>query len=182
MLQNFQKTKIRFLVREQLNNMDFSVIEEKSRKIYHKLIDTKEVKKADIVFVYVSMKDEVQTFELINYLLEKWKKVVVPKVVWNHMEIVDFKHKCKLVHWKYGILEPKENDLHKWKIDVAIIPWLAFSLSWKRVWKWGWYYDSFLSNNKNIYKIWICFWVQVLSDEKVPIEKHDVPMDKVIYD
>ncbi len=182
MLHNFQKTKIRFLVREQLNSMDFTVIEEKSKKIYHKLLDLKEIKKADTIFIYVSLKDEVQTFDLINHFIEKWKNVVVPRVVWNKMEIVKFKQKCKLVHWKFGILEPKESDLYKGKIDVAIIPWLAFSLSWKRVWKWWGYYDQFLSKNNDIFKIWICFWVQVLSDDKLPVEKHDIPMDLVVYD
>gem|GEM_PF-6421008 len=71
MLHNFQKTKIRFLVREQLNSMDFTVIEEKSKKIYHKLLDLKEIKKADTIFIYVSLKDEVQTFDLINHFIEK---------------------------------------------------------------------------------------------------------------
>lgn len=182
MVQSFEKTRIRYLVREQLNNMDFSVIEEKSRKIFDKLISLKEVKEAKSIFIYISLKDEVQTFELINHFLNEWKEVLVPRVVWNTMEVVKLKDKCKLVHWKYGILEPKENDLYKWKVDVAIIPWLAFSLSWKRVWKWGGYYDQFLSKNNDTYKIWICFWVQVLSEDKVPVEKHDVPMDMVVYD
>lgn len=182
MIQSFKKTMIRYLVREQLNKMDFSVINEKSKKIFNKLKDLKEFKKANSIFIYISLKDEVQTFELIDYLLKEWKKVIVPKVVWNSLEVVKLKHNQKLVHWKYWILEPRENDLYKWKIDVAIIPWLAFSLTWKRVWKWWWYYDQFLSKNINTYKIWICFWVQVLEEDKIPVEKHDVPMDKVIYD
>lgn len=182
MIQSFKKIMIRYLVREELNLLDFSVIKEKSKKIKAKLMDIKEIKKCETVFVYISLKDEVQTFDIISHLLEKGKKVVVPKIKWDKIEVVKFKENCKLVPWKYGIMEPKEKDKYKWKIDVAIIPWLVFSLKWKRVWKGGWYYDKFLSENKDVYKIWVCFWFQIFDEEKVPVEKHDVPMDKVIYD
>ncbi len=182
MIQSFKKIMIRYLIREELNLLDFSIVKEKSKKIEHKLMDVKEVKKCETVFVYLSLKDEVQTFDIIEHFLEKGKKVIVPKVNWDKMELVKFNENCKLVHWKYGILEPKERDKYKGKIDVAIIPWLVFSLNWKRVWKWGGYYDKFLAQNKNIYKIWVCFWFQVFDDEKVPAEDHDIIMDEIVYD
>lgn len=182
MIQSFEKTKIRYLIREQLNAMDFSIIETKSQKVFQKLLEVKELKKAWTVFVYISLKDEVQTFNSINHLIKEWKKVIVPKVVNNHMEMVVYKNKWKLIHWKYWIYEPKDNDIYRGKVDLAIIPWLAFTLTWKRLWKWGWYYDNFLSNNPETYKIWICFWFQILYDEKVPTEKHDVRMDQIVYD
>lgn len=182
MMQSFKKIMIRYLIREELNMLDFSVVKEKSKKIEHKLLNVKEIKKSDTVFVYLSLKDEVQTFDIIEELIKKGKKVVVPKIKWDDMEVVKFKENSKLVQWKYGILEPKEKDKYKGKIDAAIIPWLVFSLNWKRVWKWGWYYDKFLSEHKDAYKIWVCFDFQVFDDDKVPEEEHDVLMDKVIYD
>lgn len=182
MIQSFKKIMIRYIIREELNSLDFTVIKEKSKEIQKKLLDTKEVKKSDTVCVYVSLKDEVQTFDLIEHLIEEWKKVVVPKVKWDKMELVKFKEKTKLVPWKYGILEPKDKDKYKWKIDVILVPWLVFSMSWKRVWKWWGYYDKFLSENKDVYKIWVCFWFQIFEEEMVPVEKHDVKMDKIIYD
>lgn len=182
MIQSFKKIMIRYIIREELNSLDFSVIKEKSKDIQKKVLNNKEVKKSETVCVYVSLRDEVQTFDLIEHLLEKWKKVVVPKVKWDKMELVKIKEDTKLVSWKYGILEPKDKDKFKWKIDVIIVPWLVFSKSWKRVWKgWG-YYDKYLSYNKDVYKIWVCFWFQVFDEDMVPVEKHDVKMDKIIYD
>ena len=182
MIHSFKKIMIRYIIREELNLLDFSVIKAKSKEIQHKLMGLKEIKKCETVCVYISLKDEVQTFDIITHFLEKWKRVVVPKVRWDKIELVKIKENCKLVQWKFGILEPKTKDEYKWKIDVAIVPWLVFSISWKRVWKWGWYYDKLLSEHKDVYKIWICFWFQVFDDEKIPVEEHDISMDKIVYD
>ncbi|NDK08602.1 5-formyltetrahydrofolate cyclo-ligase [Candidatus Gracilibacteria bacterium] len=182
MIQSFKKIMIRYLIREELNLLDFSIVKEKSKKIEHKLLSVKEIRKSETVFVYISMKDEVQTFDIIDHLLEKGKKVVVPKVKGDKMEIVRFKENCKLVHGKYGILEPKGKDKYKGKIDVAIVPGLVFSMSGKRVGKGGGYYDKFLSENNDIYKIGVCFGFQIFDEDIVPVEKHDIKMDKVIYD
>ncbi len=181
-LQSFKKTQLRHNVREKINSLTFEQILSKSKDIYNRLLDLDVVKNSKSVFIFISLKDEVQTFDLIEYFQKNWKQVLVPKIVWSELKIVKLNPKTKLVHWKFWILEPKTNNEFNWIIDLAIVPWLAFSIDWKRLWKWSWYYDKLLFLDKVIYKIWVCFDFQLLDDNDIPIELHDCYMNAIISD
>lgn len=152
-LQNFWKIKLRYDIREKIKNKDFSLVLEKSKNISNKIINLDEVKNAKTIFIYVSFfKDEVQTFDLINYFISIWKEVIVTKIVKNEAFLIKLIKEAKLMRWKYDFLWSQYN----WKIDIAITPWLWFSTDWKRIWRWWWYYDRFFEKNPWVYKIWIC--------------------------
>jgi 5-formyltetrahydrofolate cyclo-ligase len=113
-------------------------------------------------------------------LMQKWKTIVVPKIIENNeMTVIEYKSDSGLSPWKYWILEIDNWQEFTEKIDIAIIPWMAFTTDWKRLWRWKWYYDKFLWKNKKAYKIWICMPEQII--ENIPVEKHDVIMDEIIY-
>lgn len=131
-------------------------------------------------FVYLPMGNEIQTDKLIKLLREKSKTVLVPKInEKDEMLGVEYKSGSKLFCWKYWILEVENWQEFKWEIDVAIVPGLGFTLDWKRLWRWKWYYDKFLWKNKKAYKIWICMPQQLIKN--IPSENHDIPMDEILY-
>ena len=171
------KEEIRKEIKEKLKNT------KENTKIYKSNIIQKELirssKSFKNIFCYIETKDEVITTDFINIMLSTKKRILVPKIInWNIFPI-EIKSLDKLKIWSFDILEPIDSKIYKWEIDLAVVPWLAFTKNWKRIWRWKWFYDKFFSNNKNIFKIWICFDFQIIKDLKTEI--HDIYMNKVIY-
>ena len=75
-----------------------------------------------------------------------------------------------------------ESDLHLPEgIDLILVPGLAFSQDKHRLGRGGGFFDRLLAGRgEKAYKLAICFSFQVL--EIVPVEGHDIVMDKVVTD
>jgi 5-formyltetrahydrofolate cyclo-ligase len=127
----------------------------------------------------LSNRKEVQTLEIIEKLLKQWKKVFVPKIIWKSIYPVELENLNSLIKWKY-CMETISEDIYQWKIDIALVPWLAFNRIWNRLWRWKWFYDRFLSDKLNIYKIWLWFDFQIL--DKIPIDNRDIDMNLIVSD
>ena len=86
-------------------------------------------------------------------------------------------------HYVYNSLQIKEPDpdhstlLEKEKIDVIIVPLLAFDEKRKRLGYGGGYYDRYLKDFKGL-KIGVGFEAQKNTD--LPEEEHDIPLDIII--
>ena len=79
----------------------------------------------------------------------------------------------------YGIKEPTGKVFTDFaKIDVAIIPGVAFDRQGHRLGRGKGYYDRLLSVMPQVYKIGLCFDFQVV--DNVPVDSHDIRMDEVI--
>lgn len=130
------------------------------------------------IFCFISSKDEIDTRIFIDKSFKIGKTILVPKIINDEIKPVEIKSLDVLNVWTYGILEPVSNNIYNWKIDLAIVPGLAFTKFWKRIWKWKWYYDRFFAKNKDIYKIWICYDFQVLDDFET--NGFDINMDEII--
>jgi len=106
--------------------------------------------------IYMSMKGEVQTLDLIKKCLDSGKIICVPKIINGKMlfiRIRDFSE-CELN--SFGIMEPISSEPYPYKIDVQIIPMLAFN---ERKYRLGYgkgYYDAYLRNYTGL-KLGICF-------------------------
>lgn len=168
-------------VRDGLRKED---INQKSTQITQSILADNRVAKAQVVFVYVSFKSEVNTHHLIAELLDIGKRVVVPKVNREKKEMysIEVKDFDELgPSSTYGTLEPSsfENAVLPHEIDVALVPGLAFDVSGYRIGYGGGYYDKFLPKmNLEAPKIGLCFDVQLV--ENTLPEQWDFPMDTVI--
>ncbi len=137
------------------------------------------LKAVHCVGIYMSMKGEVQTLDLISRLLQEHKIVCVPKIIHGKMifiRIRDF-NECELS--TYGILEPVSNEPYSGRIDIQIIPMLAFN---ERNYRLGYgkgYYDTYLRNYTGL-KLGICF----LSDYEPELKEtqFDVKCDEILTD
>lgn len=78
----------------------------------------------------------------------------------------------------FGVPEPKEKELFdKGKIDVVLVPGVAFDKRFNRMGFGKGYYDKFL-NGISAVKIGVCHSFQLL--DIIPCEEHDVKMDMII--
>lgn len=136
-------------------------------------------KNAEVVFAYVSFENEVSTLDLIEELLKE-KRVVVPYCTdkQGSMICVEIKSMAELKKGSYGILEPcNPIEFDKTKIDLCIVPGLAFDSSGGRIGFGKGYYDKFL-NGINAYKIGICH--KELFFGNIPKDEFDISMDEII--
>jgi len=173
------KDKIRKLFLQKRNSLSIEDVEEKSRKIISKLKKDKDYIKAKTVMFYVSKEKEVNTQEIIKEALKE-KKVIVPKVIGKGIVCCELKEFDKMEFSCLGILEPKEVikcDVSK--IDLIIVPAVAFDKSSHRIGYGKGYYDELLKHAK-AKKLGLAYDFQIV--DKIPADEWDVKVDKVITD
>jgi 5-formyltetrahydrofolate cyclo-ligase len=66
------------------------------------------------------------------------------------------------------------------EIDLLLVPGLAFTLEGGRLGRGGGYYDRVLAKFGTGSRVGVCFEFQIV--ETLPLEKHDLPVDRVCHD
>ncbi len=161
-----------------------SEIKEKSAKIKEKLYSLSEFKTSKNILLYVSFNNEVDTINIIkDLLIKKEKNVLVPYVDKDKLiRISKINSFDDLEPKTFGILEPKKNKIRNFDIDeldLVIVPGIVFDKNGHRIGYGHGYYDKFLEKlRKNTIKIGLCCDFQLI--DKIPEEKHDVPMDIIV--
>lgn len=133
---------------------------------------------AETVLAYWSMDDEVYTHDFVN----KWagsKTLLLPCVKGDELELRYFDGEERLQPGEgYAIPEPVGELFTDWgKIDLILVPGVAFDKSGNRLGRGKGYYDKVLKQT-GAYKLGVCFDFQLV--ERVPVEPHDVKMDRVV--
>lgn len=162
-------------------------IKEKSSKIKNNLFSLKEFQKAKNILFYVSFNKEVDTQEIIKELLKKKEKnIIVPFTIKNdfRLHLSELKNFIELEPKTFGILEPKDRyirEFNKDKLDLIIVPGIVFDKNGHRIGYGYGYYDRFLKTiKKEAIKIGLAFDFQLI--DKIPEEKHDVPLNIIVTD
>ncbi len=152
--------------------------QEKSEIILKKLLSSDFYKEAVGVMIYISTEDEVNTFPLIEKIVEDGKMLFAPKCIakgemdaWRFFDVAD------LVPDKFGILAPKKNNVCTTScFDLIIVPGVVFSESLHRIGYGGGYYDRFLEDS-GVVTCGLFFEKQ--KGEFTP-DTHDIPLDFII--
>ena len=100
-------------------------------------------------------------------------------VVGDELELRRFSSPNDLQIGAYNIQEPVGecfNDFNK--IELAIVPGMAFDKQGHRLGRGKGYYDRLLPKLTNAYKLGVCFPYQYV--EEVPTDEHDIRMDEVL--
>lgn len=150
----------------------------KSRTIMQKLFSLDSYRNAGTVMFYCAFNGEVETDEMIGYALKE-KRVLVPRMKDGRtMEAVMITGTRGLVENKAGIKEPRQGSItSEEKIDLVVIPAVAFDFAGHRIGYGYGCYDKFLEGFEGV-KIGIAYDSQLL--EKIPSESHDIAIDIVI--
>lgn len=178
------KKKIRKLLLKKRNTLSKMEVNRWSNEIFHRFITTEEYKNAKTIMFYVSKDNEVETKPIIEYAIKHKKNVCVPKTDRIKHKLYPIKIKSLNKDLQLGIFGLQEPILNRKKIvpvnkiDLIITPGIAFDINGYRL---GWgkgYYDRFLEKTGVIPKIGLAFTLQIVP--KLPVDKHDMPMDMVI--
>ncbi len=152
---------------------------QKSIQIAQRLEKTQLFKEAERVLFYYSQRYEVQTLELMEKYLET-KTLYLPKLTSSSSFIpIRFKSFEELKPGAFGIMEPdQEGGDEEMKLDLIIVPGVAFDRNGGRIGMGKGYYDRFLETKKEVSKVALAFSEQVL--EEVPKEPYDENVDMII--
>ena len=152
---------------------------DKSTLILSSIASSESIKSAKTVALYASLSDEVQSFELIEFLSQT-KRVVLPRVAGDDMDFYPYTPSSLKVG-AFGIEEPQGSEpISPDEIDVIVVPGVAFTTDGKRCGRGKGYYDKYLSRSGfRAIKIGVCYAEQLAED--IPNEPHDIVMDYMIY-
>ena len=182
--ETFGKRDEKNLIRKQMKQLraDMTRTErfEKSMQIFEQLITVPEFKRADRIYTYVSMDNEIDTIMLIDYSLSLEKRVFVPRVSGKDMEFYEISDISELNPGYMGIYEPdingREPDYSR--TGFMCMPGLAFDKSHNRIGYGGGFYDRYLSVENKLYKAALAYEAQLL--ESIPAQYGDVRPDMIV--
>ena len=159
-------------------NLPKEAILKKSKEIIEALTGLKEYADAETVMSYISLDEEVDTKEFIKNELGLGKTLVVPFMENDVIHVSKLKN-LELAKGRFGVLEPVKKEICDDKIDLVLVPGIAFDINGSRIGFGNGCYDRFLENC-NALKIGLAFEEQIV--EPIPAEKHDKQVDMIITD
>ena len=163
------------------NSLQKAVREEKSKRIFQKLIEDTHYKNAKKIFVYKSIGSEVITDNIITHSLWQGKQVAIPFLIKEKKEMIfaEINAETKFVKNEFHIQEPEfVNEVQSDKNTLIIVPALVFDSNYFRIGYGGGYYDKYLQNAETLCKIGICYREQLINE--IQINQFDKAMDFVI--
>lgn len=179
------KSRIRKEIRDKLNKQNNTQRLRKSFSIKEKLFKLAEFKRAKYVMFYIATSKEVQTHLMITAAKTIGKKIVVPTILRGERTmtaslIEDFEKELTL--GPYQIFQPRGKyirEIPAERIDLVVVPGLAFDKQGNRLGRGRGYYDKFLACvPAGTPRIGLAFDFQVL--KSLPVLSHDISVTRVI--
>ncbi len=137
--------------------------------------------RAKDILLYYSFGSEVRTDYIFEKAIEKGKHVYYPKVNGDIMDFYKVNSKKDFTEGFKGIMEPFTTDIsYKGgeKENLIIVPGSVFGRDGYRIGYGRGYYDKFLSRYTNLYKIGVCYNIQMV--DECPRDENDVCMDEIV--
>ena len=178
MLDKELKAVLRKEIRKLREELPEDERKELSRKVIENLKKLKEFKKAKTIMLYYPIKGEVDLTPLFTDILESGKKLLLPKVVGENIYPIEVNDLSCLGEGCFNIPEPLGGKIYKpEKIDLVVVPGVAFDKKGCRLGFGKGFYDRFLPRIKG-FKVGVAYDFQV--KEEILCEEHDIPLDAVI--
>ena len=176
------KKALRASIKQKRRALSIEYRQQASRKMQAELTRLPCYQAAEYIMLYMAMPDEVQLDELIAMVLKDGKKAVIPLVTGaGLMEAVELTDMADLVPDKYGIKtvsEEKRRLIAPDKIDLIIVPGVAFDKAGHRLGMGGGFYDRFMLRASRAVRAALAYDCQLLVS--VPAEVHDLTVDYII--
>lgn len=174
-----QKKELRKLIRQRKAEHTAEEKAEMSARICRQVLTDTHWAKANTVFLYHALTDEVDTTMLIDAAMQEGKTVLLPVIDGDDLRLKI--HTGATQTGSYSIQEPIGEEFTCYKeIALAIVPGMAFDKNGNRLGRGRGFYDRTLPKLAEAYKIGLCFPFQLL--ESIPCEAYDIKMDAVLYD
>lgn len=159
-------------------------VDKLSQKICDQFYSSIDLSKIRVLhsFLPIVSKKEVNTWLIIDQLrtLHSRIKVSIPKVDGTRLVNFYFENKNQLSETQWKILEPTSGEITPTeKIDLVLVPLLAFDKKGNRVGYGKGFYDKFLAECRNdCLKVGLSFFDRM--SDLIPADTYDVSLDLAI--
>ncbi len=172
-----QKKELRIRIARQKKTFSDKQLARFSEEATRTLELTAAFAEASLVLIYCNLKGEVETKSIIRKYRSQ-KRFLLPVVDENRLILKEFYSEENLSVSHYGISEPTGKPFTEFKkIDLAIVPGIAFDRKLNRMGRGKGYYDSLLPALK-CPKIGFCFDFQLF--DSIPTDERDVKMNMIV--
>lgn len=176
-----RKEELRDSIRERLRTLPAEDIAWKSYQLCNSILALPAWREAKIVALFASLPTEPVVEFLWDHIRAEGKKVCYPKVNGENLNLILVNDPTELVTSRWQLREPvmREPNLQSpEKVDLILVPGLAFSWEGERLGRGGGFYDRLLArDNIRAFKLGICFDMQL--QRELPLETHDVIVDAI---
>jgi 5-formyltetrahydrofolate cyclo-ligase len=180
-----QKKKIRREMRRLRDSLSLDDIRSKSGAIESRLMQLLDEQKARSIMFYIAFDSEVRTQNCITRAIRDGKTAIVPVCPADGRRellpsrLLDLQ--SEVAEGMFGIPEPKpefQRPFPPEKIDLVVVPGLAFDRRGYRIGYGGGYYDRFLARCPQALHVGLAYEIQII-DSAFPSE-WDVPVHRII--
>lgn len=174
-----QKVQLRFEMEARRQQMSRSERKQYSEQICRDLWELIQAREVKVVHSYLTMGQEVNVLPLIQRLLDFGIAVVAPKTLRKRQLTHLVVHSMQAMEpGIFGTYHPKDAVEYQGNYGLIIVAGLAFDKAGYRLGYGGGYYDTFLAEHPEAWKVGVGYPVQLL--DKVPVETHDICLDQVV--
>jgi 5-formyltetrahydrofolate cyclo-ligase len=179
------KKELRQHLRQVMVAVSPEVLHERSIQACNRLIDTRVYKRAEIIMVFLSLPQEVDTTTLVLQAWRDRKRVLAPKVSWEQRRMLPIEIGSlsdNINESPLGIREPAQGvPIPLANIDLVVVPGLGFDVEGNRIGRGRGFYDNFLAHDGfDGIPCGLALEEQVV--EFVPTSEHDVRMHMLVTD
>lgn len=176
------KAQVRKWIVRQLTQQKEDDRRRKSAVIRRKLRRLEVFRNAKTIVCYVSLPYEVETWRLIERMCEDRKRVVVPVVHQEELQLSELRCPDDLAPGAFGVWEPlprARRFVSPKDVDLVLVPGLAFDRAGHRLGHGHGYFDRLLARlPRPTPTVGLCFAFQLL--DRLPHQPHDQPVHTVL--
>jgi 5-formyltetrahydrofolate cyclo-ligase len=176
-----EKKALRKKMAQLTSSLPESYFNKNDTELRQKLLESPSVLSAKVILSYWSMPKESATHKLNHELIKLGKKVLLPVINGNDLLLKNFTGIENMkAEPKYGILEPQGDVFEAVeKIEVAIVPGVAFTKTGLRCGHGKGYYDRLLPKLIAAKTIGLAYSHQMI--ENLPTDDFDVTLNEVVF-
>lgn len=175
-----EKKELRQRIYALQKSLPESYFSDKDTELEAALMAHQKVRESHTVLSYWSMPREAKTHAINQQLLKMGKEVLLPVIKGNELEIKRFEGiESMRPEPRFGILEPTGEAFAAFeKVELVLVPGLAFTPDGHRCGHGKGYYDRLLPKLINAYTIGIGYHFQQVN--YIPCNKFDQPMHETV--
>jgi 5-formyltetrahydrofolate cyclo-ligase len=160
---------------EKRNRLYASEIIKRSKRIQEFVINSTEFQPVKVVGAYFAFGSEVKTDLIIERARLLGKKIALPRVKEDKITFYELSSSKYLIRGRFGIMEPVPYKRVS-KIDLLMVPGIAFDKKGYRLGYGKGYYDRLLSG-KRTFSIGLAYSFQML--ENLPHDRYDKRLNAI---
>jgi 5-formyltetrahydrofolate cyclo-ligase len=172
------KKELRTIIRALKSQYDLASL---SAEICNKVLALASWQEAGTMLLYYPLPDEVDVRPLITVAFESGKRVLLPVVKGEDLELRLYEGEDSLRKGAFGIMEPTGETFAEENYDeiqLALVPGMAFDKAGHRLGRGKGYYDRLLPKLKKAKLTGVCFHFQLV--DEVPAEPHDISVAEIL--